>query len=367
MFSHMRDFVSFNDTFRDQETLTLKIIDAKTSKGLRIEPGHYALFDFYSTDPKNREVFFNFFHIETQEILATIQCTLAPRALKAEAGLSPVHLQSSVAHLLLKMLIEDQLTDKSFIRLLKARAKKTQDFGRSAEAFVTDPDMEKFMMGFLEAVMEESREALPNNLLAFPVPTTPVNSLDPLKMLEIEVHLQYTDVKRLLQVPARLSLEDLHEILQVALGWENYHMWQFVDRSGQYFIADDDEPMFNDSPTQYASQTLIANALKRKGSKLIYIYDFGDNWEHLITVKRRFTATSKKEAVVKCLSGQLAAPPEDCGSTPGYLDIIEALQEPKTIPRELKEWLGDYDPHAFDLKKVNQKLKKIIEKKNAKT
>lgn len=363
MLSHMRDFISFNDTFRDQETLTLKITDSKTTKNLGLVPGHYLLFDFYSVDSKVREVFFNFFHAESKEILATVCCTLDARALKAEAILSPMHLQSAVASLLLKILQEDQLTDKSFIRILKARAKQIQSFAHQAEAFMLEPEMEKLMIGFLEKMMKDtkpSQDISPkskSNLLAFPTMPT---DIDPLKMLEILVHLQYTDVERLIQVPAHLSLEDLHHILQVSMGWENYHMWQFVDRSGQlFYISDDDEPMFSDYETQYASKTSIGQLLKRKGSKTIYEYDFGDNWEHLLTVKRTYQAPSKKEALVKCLSGQLAAPPEDCGGVPGYTDILEAFKKRSKMSKDLKEWLGDYNPNTFDLKQVNQKLKKL--------
>jgi hypothetical protein len=60
-----------------------------------------------------------------------------------------------------------------------------------------------------------------------------------------------------------------------------------------------------------------------------------------------------------CLDGARACPPEDCGSFPGYMGILEALKaaKPTTEQKELLEWLpGGYDPERFDLDAVNRRL-----------
>jgi hypothetical protein len=104
--------------------------------------------------------------------------------------------------------------------------------------------------------------------------------------------------------------------------------------------------------------TFVGAVLVRKGQKLLYEYDFGDSWEHEIVVEKMlpFDPRAKYPA---CLDGARACPPEDCGSFPGYMGILEALKAPKKTEeqKELLEWLEEgYDPERFDLEAVNRRL-----------
>lgn len=60
-----------------------------------------------------------------------------------------------------------------------------------------------------------------------------------------------------------------------------------------------------------------------------------------------------------CIAGERACPPEDCGSVPGYEEILEILKDPKHEEYEERlEWLGGaYDPEKFDLEHVNGLLR----------
>ncbi len=87
------------------------------------------------------------------------------------------------------------------------------------------------------------------------------------------------------------------------------------------------------------------------------MYDFGDAWEHEIILEEILPP----EAGLKyphCAAGARACPPEDCGSTPGYEDLVEAMRDPKHPERDrYLEWLGGlYDPEKFDLAMVNSDL-----------
>ncbi len=59
----------------------------------------------------------------------------------------------------------------------------------------------------------------------------------------------------------------------------------------------------------------------------------------------------------RCLAGARACPPEDCGGSPGYYQLIEALRNPSDPANaELLEWCGKYDPEEVDLEAVNRWL-----------
>jgi len=90
---------------------------------------------------------------------------------------------------------------------------------------------------------------------------------------------------------------------------------------------------------------------------VIYEYDFGDSWEHLIVCEKVFPFDEKKQLVC-CISGLKKCPPEDCGGIPGYYNILDVLKKKRKNEddNELLEWLGDYNPDDFDLDKTNKRL-----------
>ena len=62
----------------------------------------------------------------------------------------------------------------------------------------------------------------------------------------------------------------------------------------------------------------------------------------------------------RCLEGERACPPEDCGGILGYKDLLEILKNPEDPEYETTlEWLGDFDPNAFDIEAVNHELRHI--------
>jgi hypothetical protein len=62
-------------------------------------------------------------------------------------------------------------------------------------------------------------------------------------------------------------------------------------------------------------------------------------------------------ALPVCLAGARACPPEDCGSFAGYTDVLRVLHKAETPEdRQLREWVGSYDPEQFDLEAVNRRL-----------
>jgi hypothetical protein len=163
---------------------------------------------------------------------------------------------------------------------------------------------------------------------------------------------------RRVAVPLDITLGQLHEVVQIAMGWTDSHLHQFVLRGERVFM-----PMTTPfgEPTEMEGEdedavTLDEVCPKIKG-KLIYEYDFGDGWEHIIEVQKIEAPKAGVEYPV-CLSGKKACPPEDCGGIYGYCHMLEVIADPEHEEHDdLAEWLDDdFDPDAFDIDEVNAML-----------
>ena len=62
------------------------------------------------------------------------------------------------------------------------------------------------------------------------------------------------------------------------------------------------------------------------GDRLYYIYDYGDDWQHVIALEPVLprTAASPRAA---CIGGRRPGPAEDCGGVHAY-ELIEAATDP---------------------------------------
>lgn len=174
---------------------------------------------------------------------------------------------------------------------------------------------------------------------------------------QLNVSLEYITppIWRRIRVPAGISLSDLHDVIQVAMGWDDSHLHEFTAHRISYQADPDPESHARDERT-----VTLAEVAKRKGSKLSYTYDFGDDWRHEIRVEET-NRKADSPAYAECVDGERACPPEDCGGLWGYAGILEALADPDNEEHaERLEWLGDgYAPDAFDLTAVNQTLRRM--------
>lgn len=158
-------------------------------------------------------------------------------------------------------------------------------------------------------------------------------------------------VWRRLLVRPDISLAELHDIIQVAMGWTDSHLRQFYGRDVRYGVPDPDfSPDVRDS-----RKIKLGDLIKKPKARLIYEYDFGDGWEHEIVLEKCVEAepSAKYPFVVE---GERACPPEDCGGVGGYLNLLEAVVDPDYPDHEhLTEWLGkEFDPEAFDVEATNK-------------
>jgi hypothetical protein len=159
---------------------------------------------------------------------------------------------------------------------------------------------------------------------------------------------------RRLLVLQDISLPRLHAILQVAMGWKDYHLHQFKVADVRFGEPDDE---YLPGPIDYRLITLNQIAPYR-GSTCTYEYDFGDSWEHLVEVEDELPVGTVDVRVPHCVAGERSCPPEDCGGVPGYERLLAALRDPHHEEHnEYRTWAGRrFDPEAFDLERINRRL-----------
>jgi hypothetical protein len=161
---------------------------------------------------------------------------------------------------------------------------------------------------------------------------------------------------RQLHVPATITLEALHHVIQISMGWGDDHLHEFTAGTKRYGPAA--------SPggvrVHDERKALLYRVLTKPGQRMLYLYDFGDDWEHEVRVEAILRPEQPQEFPV-CTGGERACPPEDCGGIWGYDDLLEVLGNPEHEEyEERREWIGDdFDPEAFDLEAVNRRLRAI--------
>ncbi len=164
----------------------------------------------------------------------------------------------------------------------------------------------------------------------------------------LRISLNDTDpeIWRVVDVPLTASLKMLHDIVQAAMGWEDYHLWEFETGDRRYGLPD---PEWPDDELAAAKNIKLGALIERGVREMTYTYDMGDNWEHAIAVE----AVRPGDPDVKYprfIDGARRCPPEDVGGAPGYENFLEAIADPDHEEHgELRQWYGGpYDPDDID-------------------
>jgi hypothetical protein len=176
------------------------------------------------------------------------------------------------------------------------------------------------------------------------------------RIYQLKIYLQDTkpSVWRRVLVKENTTMEQLHRIIQISMGWEDCHLYQFIIKGDVFGSAEIDYPGRKDNNAKLSSFKF------NEKNKIIYEYDFGDNWQHIITVEK-ILAENNKLNYPSCIGGKLACPPEDCGGIYGYYDLLKALEN-KDHPEheEMLEWIGEgFEPKNFDKDSVSEELRNI--------
>jgi hypothetical protein len=178
-------------------------------------------------------------------------------------------------------------------------------------------------------------------------------------IIELKITLEGTKppIWRQFLVDKHIDFETLHETIQIVMGWQDYHMYQFIVGKKIILAEELEYEEFNEEDqSAYASDVTLKELITKKGQKFMYEYDFGDGWLHEIEVID-FQDIKEAANIPLCIAGSMACPPEDCGGLPGYYNMINTLKTKDEEYDDLIEWLGtDYDPEKFSIDDVNDDL-----------
>lgn len=174
-----------------------------------------------------------------------------------------------------------------------------------------------------------------------------------------QLRIELLDVEprvwRRVVVPVSITLPKLHGVIQASLGWTNSHLHEFVICGVRYSAPDPD--FARELGHVNEKNVKLSTALGPNARSFDYIYDFGDDWHHVVLVEDQFA----QARAVQCIAGENACPPEDVGGPHGYARFLEAIADPKHDEhREMLDWVGGaFDASKFDLDSVNRSLKEV--------
>ena len=161
---------------------------------------------------------------------------------------------------------------------------------------------------------------------------------------------------RRFQIHSDITFYELHRAVQTMMGWYDGHLHLF-DLGGM--LVTDAETLaegWDDGVDERHAR--LPKYVRQEGQKIRYEYDFGDGWEHELSLEKILPA---EPAVFypRCLKGKRACPPEDCGGLGGYYDLWKILKNPKHKEyRDMLEWLGlenanEFKPETFVINSVS--------------
>jgi hypothetical protein len=186
---------------------------------------------------------------------------------------------------------------------------------------------------------------------------------DRLYLLKIKLVDIEPEIYRHFVVPADITLDRLHDVIQIVMGWKDAHLHGFSIKGKMYI----EHP---ESKEDGADESIfrLGDLINEKGRTFSYLYDFGDCWQHDITILDNNHVDAESQAIIECLEGAGACPPEDVGGVPGYYEFCQALEDPDHEEHEnFKTWYagfpwydGVFDSDNYEIEKVNCELLKYL-------
>lgn len=178
---------------------------------------------------------------------------------------------------------------------------------------------------------------------------------------QLRIELQHIEplIWRRLLVPETLKLVKLDRIVQAAMGWTNSHLHDW--RIGQQRYGVPDEEWIGGGSMLDERKFTVAQVLGEQVKAFAYSYDFGDGWDHQITVEERLPVHAGRNDWPMCLAGENACPPEDVGGPPGYMDFLQAMRDPKHEQHAdyWRWWGGPFDATGFSINAANLAIRKL--------
>ncbi|MBO8092568.1 MAG: plasmid pRiA4b ORF-3 family protein [Prosthecochloris sp.] len=158
-------------------------------------------------------------------------------------------------------------------------------------------------------------------------------------------------------MPASITLDRLHDVIQIVMGWTDSHLHEFTIGNKRYTEYPESK-----EDGLACGRYRLADLIKQKGRTFHYLYDFGDGWEHELVLEESRYFNPELRTELACLDGQRACPPEDVCGVPGYFEFLNALKDLNHEEHEsYTEWSGgNFDSERFDPELVDWELMKYL-------
>lgn len=194
-------------------------------------------------------------------------------------------------------------------------------------------------------------------------PKTASESFHEIATVRIELMGSDPLIWREVEVPTSITLKVLHDIIQIVMNWFDYHLWEFTIDERRYGLPIKDD--WRKTPLIDATKVRLRDVLKSRKTLVDYRYDFGDSWEHRLTVTN-IRPGKPGLSYPRYIAGELNAPPEDCGGIPGFYEMLDVVADPSHEGHNhLVTWLDGYDPKVIDELPLKFGLSRIANKRNA--
>ena len=184
-------------------------------------------------------------------------------------------------------------------------------------------------------------------------------------ILKITLLSSEPEIWRRVEVYNGLTLHDLHDVIQCVFEWDDSHPYDFAVPPGgkltqkalheakRYTLLPPGYINPDDDLERPADKTIIGQIFTPECKQIIYEYDFGDSWKHLVKLEKR-TERGDPNHIPLCLAGENAGPVDDIGGIYGYYQRVDDLENGD---EEAIMWLGkNFDLTRFDLEAVNKRL-----------
>jgi hypothetical protein len=192
---------------------------------------------------------------------------------------------------------------------------------------------------------------------------TAIDSFTEIATARIELKHTGPLIWREVEIPTSITIKVLHDIVQAAMGWLDYHLWEFVIDGRTYGLPMDED--WGTRPRKQATKVRLRDVLKPGETLIDYVYDFGDSWEHEIRVSDIRKGTPET-GYPRYVAGERNGPPEDCGGVPGFYNLLDARADPVHPDHaDAVEWLEDYDPDLIEELPIKYALSRIAARRNA--
>ena len=156
-------------------------------------------------------------------------------------------------------------------------------------------------------------------------------------------------------VPGDISLDRLHDVIQIVMGWEDYHLHVFTfgeKRYSERYKRGDVEEL------SAADEAIVRlnELVKKPKVRFEYQYDLGDDWIHELIVEKIVPVPSTKLAALTFVNGERACPPEDCGGPIGYVELLEDFYDPQDEMSDEGRVPQGFDPNICNALEIKEQL-----------